>query len=72
VDVLGRSLLVLGALTAAVGLVLIVAAKLGVPRLPGDIVVQRKNFTFYAPLGWMILLSVALTVILNLISRFRR
>jgi Protein of unknown function (DUF2905) len=72
VDVLGRSLLVLGAIIAGVGALLLVASKLGVPRLPGDIVVQRKNFTFYAPLGWMILLSVALTLILNLIGRFRR
>jgi hypothetical protein len=72
VDVLGKSLLVLGAVIAGIGAILLIAAKFGVPRMPGDVVVQRKNFTFYAPLGWMILISLALTLILNLIARFRR
>jgi hypothetical protein len=39
------------------------------PRLPGDIVIRRDNFTFYMPLGLMLLLSVLLTVVLNLIAR---
>jgi hypothetical protein len=72
VDVLGKSLLVLGATIAGIGAILLLASKLGIPRMPGDVVVQRKNFTFYAPLGWMILISLALTLILNLIARFRR
>ena len=39
------------------------------PRLPGDLVFRRENFTFYLPLGSSILLSVLLTLILYLIRR---
>jgi membrane-anchored protein YejM (alkaline phosphatase superfamily) len=38
-------------------------------RLPGDILVQRKNFTLYFPITTMIVLSIALTIILNFIGR---
>lgn len=41
-------------------------------RLPGDVTVERNNFTLYAPLGTMILVSVVLTLVLNLIIRLRR
>lgn len=41
----------------------------GIGRLPGDIVIERENFKLYIPLGTMILLSVALSVLLNLIAR---
>ncbi len=41
----------------------------GWPRLPGDLVFRRENFTFYLPLGTSILLSVLLTLIFYLIRR---
>lgn len=66
---LGKMLLVLGAGIAVLGVLLLVAARFGWTRLPGDIVVERKNFTFYAPLGLMVLLSLLLTLILNLFFR---
>ena len=44
---------------------------LGLGNLPGDIVVRKKNFTFYFPLGTSILLSIILTVLLNLLFRRR-
>ena len=66
---LGKVLLV-GALALAVlGATLLLAARLGVDRLPGDIVVRRGNFTLYAPIGLMILLSIVLTIVLNLFLR---
>ncbi|AHM61732.1 hypothetical protein D770_17400 [Flammeovirgaceae bacterium 311] len=40
-------------------------------RLPGDIVVKKKNFTFYFPLATSILISIILSLILWFISRFR-
>jgi len=48
------------------------AAKLGIPlgRLPGDIRIEGENGSFYFPLTSSILVSVILTIILNLISRF--
>jgi hypothetical protein len=64
-----KVLLAIAALLALVGGGLFLAAKLGLERLPGDIVIRKDNFTLYAPLGLMIVLSLVLTVVLNLISR---
>jgi Protein of unknown function (DUF2905) len=69
VETFAKLLLALAAILALVGAGLLVATKLGLERLPGDIVVKRDGFTLYAPLGLMIVLSLALTIILNLISR---
>ena len=41
-------------------------------NLPGDIVVKRDNMTIYAPLGTMILVSIVLTILLNIIGRWLR
>ena len=41
-------------------------------RLPGDIHIQRGNWSFYFPLATSILLSIVLTLILSFISFFRR
>ena len=64
-----KVLLGLAVLLAIVGGGLLLAAKLGLERLPGDIVIKRDGFTLYAPIGLMIVLSIVLTVVLNLISR---
>lgn len=71
---LGKALLGLGVLLVIVGAGLLVAARLGVPlgRLPGDISYRGKNVSVFFPLGTSILLSVVLSVIFYLISRFRR
>ena len=66
---LGRLLLVLAALIAVVGLLLVAAGKGLIPRLPGDITIERRNFRFYFPLGTSIVLSVILTLLLNLFFR---
>jgi len=54
---------------AIVGGAALLLSRLGVSRLPGDMVVRPKNVTFYFPLGLSILLSILLTVVLNLFSR---
>jgi Protein of unknown function (DUF2905) len=64
-----KVLLGLAVLLGVVGGGLLLAAKLGLERLPGDIVIKRDGFTLYAPIGLMIVLSIVLTVVLNLISR---
>jgi hypothetical protein len=53
---------------------LLLAARFGVPlgRLPGDISYRGKNVSVFFPLGTSILLSVVLSAIFYLISRFRR
>ena len=65
----GKVLLFAGIALALAGLAFLLLARLGVTRLPGDIVVRRGNFTLYAPIGLMILLSVVLTIALNLFLR---
>jgi DUF2905 family protein len=64
-----KILLVTAAVLALLGCALLLASKLGVDRLPGDIVVRRGNFTLYAPIGLMILFSLVATVVLNVILR---
>ena len=67
---LGRALVVLGLVIAAGGLLLVAFDRVPwLGRLPGDISIQRGNWTFYFPLGTSILLSIVLTLVLWLIGR---
>jgi hypothetical protein len=66
---LGRTVLVMGAVLVLVGTALIVGEKLGLGRLPGDIVIERKGFRFSAPIATSILLSLVLTLLANLFLR---
>jgi hypothetical protein len=68
-DSLGRLLLVIGALVAAAGLLFLLLGRLGFTRLPGDIFIQRENFTLYFPLATMLLVSIILTILVNLFRR---
>ena len=68
-ETVAKVLLGLAGVLALVGGGLLLASKLGLERLPGDIVIKRDGFTLYAPIGLMILLSLVLTIVLNLISR---
>jgi hypothetical protein len=65
----GRILLILAVVIAVLGVILILAGRGLIPRLPGDIVIERKNFRFYFPLGTSILVSLVLTLLLNLFLR---
>lgn len=66
---IGRYLLLAGVLIAATGLLLMVGERLGLGRLPGDIVWRRKNTTVYVPIVTSLVLSVVLTLLLNLLFR---
>ncbi|HWK66204.1 MAG TPA: DUF2905 domain-containing protein [Rhizobiaceae bacterium] len=68
-DVMSRTLIVVGLVIVAVGILWPWLSRIGLGRLPGDIVVQRENFTFYAPIATGILVSVVLSVIFWLINR---
>lgn len=70
---LGRTLVMIGGLLLAVGLLLILAGKVNLPigRLPGDVVLRGKNTTFYFPLMTSIVLSVILTLVLWIVNRMR-
>lgn len=69
---LGKMLLVLGGVIAAVGLLLLVAERfpgLRIGRLPGDIAIERERWRFYFPLGTSIVISVVLTLLFWLLGR---
>lgn len=70
---LGKSLLGIGLAIAALGALLLLAGRFGLPgRLPGDIVYKGKHVSFYFPLGACILISVLLSLLFYLLSRFHR
>ncbi len=51
------------------GVIFLLLGRFGLDRLPGDFVFRRGNITVYAPIGLMILVSIVLTVLLNLFLR---
>lgn len=63
-------LIILGIVLVAAGLLWPLIQKLGLGRLPGDIVIERENFRLYLPLGTSILISVVLSLVLWLIGRW--
>ena len=71
---MGRILVFLGIALVVIGGIVVLLGRTGSPlgRLPGDIVYRGKNTIFYFPLATSIVLSILLSVILFLISRFRR
>lgn len=71
-DLIGRSLLVLDGLIALVGLLFLLAPRVPfIGRLPGDISIERDGFSFFFPLATMLLVSLILTVVLNVIVRLK-
>ncbi len=69
-DALGKLLIGIGLLLVVVGSVLVLGGR--VPwfgRLPGDIYVERGNWSFYFPLTTSLLISVVLSLLVWLISR---
>lgn len=68
-ETLGKVLIVVAVLLALVGGLLLFLGRLGIDRVPGDIVYRRPNVTVYVPLGTMLLVSLVLTVVLTLLFR---
>ena len=68
---MGPLLIRVGLLVAALGAVLVLTNRLGLPlgELPGDISIQRPGFSFYVPITTSILVSVAVSAILYLLGR---
>ena len=69
---IARYLMIAGALVFLIGGGIYIASKFGIPlgRLPGDIRIEGDNGSFYFPLASSILISVVLTIVLNLVSKF--
>jgi len=67
---LGKVLILFGVLLVVVGILLIFADRIPfLGKLPGDIVYRKGNFTLYVPIVTMLVISILLTIILNLFRR---
>jgi hypothetical protein len=67
---LGKSLILCGVVLAVVGALLLFGNKIPLlGKLPGDMLVQRKNFTFYFPLATSIIISIVLSLVFWLWSK---
>jgi hypothetical protein len=67
---LGKLLIVLGGILIVIGAAIVLGGKLPwLGRLPGDIYLERRNFTFFFPITTSILISVLLSVVLYILSR---
>ncbi|OGW05654.1 MAG: hypothetical protein A2W77_05320 [Nitrospinae bacterium RIFCSPLOWO2_12_39_16] len=67
---LGKMLIFFGAILILIGGALLLAGKVPwIGRLPGDIFIQRKNFSFYFPIATSIIISIILTLIFSLLGR---
>ena len=67
---LGRMLIYIGIIIVVIGGFFLLMAKLPwFGRLPGDIIYRREGLTIYVPLATMILVSLVLTLLLNLVWR---
>jgi hypothetical protein len=70
---IGRWFILIGMVFLVIGGLLLLAGRLPwLGRLPGDIRIERENIKVFFPLGTMLLLSLVLTIVLNLIARFWR
>jgi len=70
---LGKLLIVLGSIMVIVGVVLFFFNKIPyLGKLPGDILIQKKNVTFYFPIVTSIVLSILLSLVFYFINRFKR
>jgi hypothetical protein len=65
----GRMLILGGIVLVVVGVLWLLGEKIGLGRLPGDIVVRGERTTFYFPLATCVVLSVVLSLVLWLIER---
>ena len=69
---MGKLLIVAGLTIAALGLALLIAGRIPwLGQLPGDINVERKDVSFHFPIVTCIIISLVLTILLNLFMRKR-
>jgi Protein of unknown function (DUF2905) len=67
-----RILMIVGVAIFLIGGLIYLLGRMGIPigRLPGDIRIQGDTFTCFIPLATSILLSIVLTVLINLVARY--
>ena len=66
---MSRTLIVIGLVLLLAGICWPLIVRLGLGRLPGDIVIQRPGFSFYFPIMTSLVLSIVASLVLWLINR---
>lgn len=66
---MARLLILIGIVFIALGVIWLLAERLGLGRLPGDIVIEREGMRIYIPLMTMLIVSIVLSLVLWLINR---
>jgi hypothetical protein len=66
---MAKVLILAGIALVAIGLAVLVGQRFGLGRLPGDIVIERENFTLYLPITTSIVVSLLLSLLFWLFSR---
>jgi uncharacterized protein HemY len=66
---MSRLLIIFGLVLVAVGVLWPMIAKLGLGRLPGDVVIERENFRLYIPIATSLLISLLLSLVLWFLNR---
>jgi hypothetical protein len=68
---IGKILIIAGCIIVGLGLLLVFADRIPfLGKLPGDIIIKKDGFSFYFPVVTFLLISLVLTIIINLIFRF--
>lgn len=66
----GKLLISIGGTIVLIGFIILIFSKIwGIGKLPGDILFQKGNFTFYFPIASSIILSIVISLFLNFIIR---
>jgi hypothetical protein len=70
----GKLLVLLGMVLVVAGILVMLLGRMNLPlgRLPGDFLYRGKNTTFYFPLATSVVVSVVLSILLYLVSRWRK
>ena len=66
---MSRGLVIFGIVLVAIGVLWPVLSKLGLGRLPGDIVIERENFRLYVPIMTSLIISIVLSLLLWFFNR---
>jgi len=69
---MAKIIIVIGIVLVVIGLAMLFIQKVPfLGKLPGDILIKKENFTFYFPLTTSIIISIIVSLILYIISKFR-
>ncbi|HEX7363973.1 MAG TPA: DUF2905 domain-containing protein [Dehalococcoidia bacterium] len=70
---LGKILLIVGGIIVILGLILVFSQHIPfLGKLPGDIFIKKNGFSFYFPIVTMLIISILITIIVNVVLHFMR